>query len=164
MRASVSFRLLGDGRRGATQRRRNRRSASLNFFANVTLVGSRGRCRRANNNGDTADTATSLNFFDAIGSRCARAETATGHITEAALPKTALGRTVSSGKFPPRVVNSTEQITELGQLTQALVRFLRHPWRLLRAGGRSRNSENKGRAARMAWSLNRIATTDLRAA
>ena len=65
---------------------------------------------------------------------------------------------------PPRVVNSAEQITEMGRLARALVRFLRHPWRLLRAGGRFRDSENKGRAARMAGSLNHIAATDLRVA
>ena len=66
--------------------------------------------------------------------------------------------------FSPRVVNSTDQITKLGRLTRPLVRFLRHLWRLLRAISRYRNSENDGRFAWMAWSLNHIATTDLRAA
>ena len=36
-------------------------------------------------------------------------------------PKTALGWTVSSGPFSPRVANSAEQITGAGQLTRALV-------------------------------------------
>ena len=62
------------------------------------------------------------------------------------------------------MVNSAEQITGLGRLTRPLVRFLRHLWRLLRAISRYRNSENDGRFAWMAWSLNHIATTDLRAA
>ena len=66
--------------------------------------------------------------------------------------------------FSPRVVNSTDQITKLGRLTRPLVRFLRHLWRLLRAISRYRNSENDGRFAWMARSLNHIATTDLRAA
>ena len=78
--------------------------------------------------------------------------------------KTALGWTVSSGQFSPRVANSAEQITEVRQLTRPPVRFLRHPWRLLRARGRFRRSENQGDSAQMAWSLNHIATADLRAA
>ena len=64
----------------------------------------------------------------------------------------------------PRAVDSAEQITEMGRLTRALVRYLRRRWCLLRAIGRFRNSENQGRCARMAWSLNHIVTTDLRAA
>ena len=76
-----------------------------------------------------------LNYFDSIGLSRAKMENDTWHITDAALPK--FGRAVSSGQVPFRVANSTEQITELGQLTRALVRSLRHPWRPLHTGGRS---------------------------
>ena len=90
---------------------------------------------------------------------------ATGHKTEAALPKRHLvGLFRACLRFSPRVVNAAEQITELGQLTRPLVRFLGHPWRLFRAGGRFQRGENRGDPAQVAWSPNRIATTDLRAA
>ena len=62
------------------------------------------------------------------------------------------------------MVNSAEQITEVDQLTRALVRFLRHPWCLLGALVRFRNSENKGESSQLAWPTNHVATTDLRAA
>ena len=83
VRASVSFRLLGHVRRGTTQRRRNRRSASLKFFADVAFARPRGRCRRRNNEGDSAGTATSLNFFVAICLRRSRKQNATGRKIEA---------------------------------------------------------------------------------
>ena len=159
------FRLLGDVRRGTQQRRRNRRSDSLKFFADVTLVRPRGRCRRGNNKGDTAETATSLNYFAGMGLRCARMKTTAGYITEAALPKRHLiGLFRACLSSPPRVANSAEQITEVDQLTRALVRFLRHPWCLLGALVRFRNSENKGESSESAWPTNHVATTDLRAA
>ena len=79
-------------------------------------------------------------------------------------PEKALGWTVASGQFSLRVVNSAEQLAELDILTRALARFLRRRWRLPRAGGRLRKSENRGDSAQMARSLNRIATIDLRAA
>ena len=66
-------------------------------------------------------------------------------------PKTALGWSGSGGEFFFRGVKSAEQITEVGQLTRPLVRFLRHPWRLLCVRGRFRNSGNRSRSARMAW-------------
>ena len=87
VRSLVWFRLLGDVRRGTTQRRRNRRSASPNFFADVAFVRPRGRRRREKNKGDSAETATSLNYFDATCLRRSRMGTAAGHITEAALPQ-----------------------------------------------------------------------------
>ena len=68
-------------------RRRCRRSALLNLFADVTLVRPRGRVPRGNNRGESAETATSLNYFASIGSGFARVKTATGYATEAALPK-----------------------------------------------------------------------------
>ena len=58
------------------------------------------------------------------------------------------------GCFSFRVVNYAEQITE-APMQQGFFLHLR---------GRFRISENKGRCARMVWSLNQIATTDLRAA
>ena len=79
-------------------------------------------------------------------------------------PEAALGWTVPSVQFSPRVVKSTEHVTEAGQLTRALVRFLRRRSRLHRAGGRFRKSENGGRSAQMAWSPNHMATTKPRAA
>ena len=165
MRASVSSRLLGVARRGATRRRRNRRSASPDFFADVTPGCKGGRCQRGNNQGDTAETATSLNYFAAIGLRRARMKTATGHARGATVSRRHLvGLFRASFLSLPRVVNSAEQITELGRLTRPLVRFLRDPWCLLRAIVRFRNSDNKGRSAWVAWSLNHIAATDLRAA
>ena len=94
--------------------------------------------------------------------RRARLKTAAGHTREHRRHLFRLFRACLS--FSPRVVNSTDQITKLGRLTRPLVRFLRHLWRLLRAISRYRNSENDGRFAWMAWSLNHIATTDLRAA
>ena len=48
---------------GTTQRRRCRRSAPLNLFADVTLVRPGGRRRRGNNRGDSAETATSRCYF-----------------------------------------------------------------------------------------------------
>ena len=65
---------------------------------------------------------------------------------------------------PPREVKSAEQITGVGRLTRPLVRFLRHPWRLLGAGGRFWRGENHRDSAHMAWSPSFIANTDLRAA
>ena len=165
MRASVSSRLLGVARRGATRRRRNRRSASPDFFADVTPGCKGGRCQRGNNQGDTAETATSLNRFAAIGLRRARMKTATGHARGATVPgRHLVGLFRASFLSLPRVVNSAEQITELGRLTRPLVRFLRDPWRLLRAIVRFQNSDNKGRSAWVAWSPNHIAATDLQAA
>ena len=52
----------------------------------------RGRRRRGNNGGNSAETATSLHHFDAIGLRHSRMTNAPGHITEAALPKRHLVR------------------------------------------------------------------------
>ena len=98
-----------------------------------------------------------------MGLRCARMENAAEHITEEALPKRRL-----VGMF--RVVDalwavdSAEKITEPDKLTRPPVRFLRHPWRLRRAGGRFRISEIEGESGRMAWSLHHIAATDPRAA
>ena len=159
------FRLLGDVRRRKTKRRRNRRSASPNFFADVTLVRPRGRFPRGDNAGEFADTATSLNYCADIGLRCPEMKTATGHITEAAPPKRHLvGLFCACLCFSPRAANSAEQITELGRLTCAPARFLRHPWRLPAAIGRFRRGENQGVSAQAAGSLNHIATTDLRAA
>ena len=178
-RASVSFRLLGHVRRGTTQRRRNRRSASPNFFADVTPGCKGGRCQRGNNQGDIAKTATSFNYFAAIILRRARMKTATGHARGATVSRRHLvGLFRASFLSLPRVVNSAEQITEPGRLTRAPVRlthftfrltrapgrFLRRRWCLLSAIDRFRRSENKGRAAPVAWSLSNIATTDLRAA
>ena len=92
-------------------------------------------------------------------------KTAARHISEAALPKRHLvGLFRACSSYPPRVVKSTEQITELGRLTRELVRFLRHPWRLLGAMGRFRRSENQSESARTACLPNHIATTDMRAA
>ena len=79
-------------------------------------------------------------------------------------PGAKLRRTASSGQLSLRVVSSTDQIAEVGRLTRPLVRFLRRRWRLLRAGGRFRNSENEGEYSQMAPPLKHIATTDLRAA
>ena len=90
--------------------------------------------------------------------RCHRAHSRGGG------PKAARGWTVLSGQFSLRAVDSAEQITEMGRLTRARIRFLRRRWCLLCAIGRFRNSEKKGRSARMARSLNHIAATDLRAA
>ena len=78
--------------------------------------------------------------------------------------KTALGWTVAGGQFSARLVNYAENITELGHLTRALVRFRSHPCLLPRAGGRFRNSENKGESGWTTRSPHHIATTDLRAA
>ena len=159
------FRLLGDGRWGTTRRRRLRRSALLNVFASVASVRLRGRRRRGNNRGDTADTASLLNYCAGVGLRCAMMKTTTGHIAEAAFPERRLvGLFRACLRFTPRVVNSAERITELGRLTRAVARFLRHPWRLLGPMGRFRRSENQGDSAQMAWSLTHIATTNLRAA
>ena len=98
--AGVGFpSLLGDVCRGDTQRCRFRRSASLNFFADVTLTRPRGRRRQGDNRGDSAETATSLNYCAGNGLRRSRIKNATGHITEAALQKRHL-----VGLF--RVVNS----------------------------------------------------------
>ena len=149
-------RLVGDVRRGTTQRRRRRRSASLNLFADVTLVRTGGRRRRGSNKGEPAETATSLNYCAGIGLRLSGLKTAAGHTGEATPPRRHL-----VGLHPFGVVNSAERITELRRLTRPLVRFLRRPWRLLCGRGRFLDSENKGRSARMAWSLNHIATTDL---
>ena len=158
-------RLLGDVRRGTPRRRRFRRSASPNFFAGGTLVRPRGRSRRGNNRGEPADTASFLNYFAAIDLRRNREKTATGYVTEATFPERHLvGLFRACLHFFPRVVNSTERITELGQLTRALVQFLRHPWRLLGAIGRFRRSGNQGGSAQTEWSPNHIAATDLRAA
>ena len=74
-------------RRGTTQRPRRRRSASLNFFADVTCVRPGGRCRRGINNGDPAETATPLNYFAGVRLSCSRITNAAEHITEAALLK-----------------------------------------------------------------------------
>ena len=82
--SKVLFRLLGDVRRWTTQRRRCRRSASLNFFADVTLACTRGRCRQGNNTGVSAETATSLQ-----DEKCHRAQ------KRGDSPKAALGWTVS---------------------------------------------------------------------
>ena len=159
------FRLIRDVRRGAPQRRRRRRRASLNFVADVSLVRPRGRCRRGNNEGDSAETATSPNCWAAIGLRRSRMKTATGHTREATVPRRHLvGPFRACLRFFPRAVNAAEQITEVRRLTRALVRFFRHRWRLLRAVGRCWTSENGGRSARMAWSPNHIANTDPRAA
>ena len=106
-----------------------------------------------------------LHYFAPISLRCARMKTAARHISEAALPNRHLfGLFRACSSYPPRVVKSTEQITELGRLTRELVRFLRHPWRLLGAMGRFRRSENQSESARTACLPNHIATTDMRAA
>ena len=52
---------------GATQRGRNRRSSTLDYFADVTLVRPRGRCRRRNNKGDASETTASLIYSEATG-------------------------------------------------------------------------------------------------
>ena len=158
-------RLAGDVRRAGTQRRGRRRSASAICFADVTLLRTRGRFRRGNNEGEFADTAASLNYCAAIGLRRSRMKNATGHASEARAPRRHLvGLFCACLFFSLQVANSAEQITELGWLQRPLGRFLRHRWRLPRARGRVRKSEDKGRRARMAWSLNRMATTDPRAA
>ena len=78
-------------------------------------------------------------------------KTAARHISEAAPPKRHLvGLFRACSSYPPRVVKSTEQVTELGRLTRELGRFLRHPWRLLGAMGRFRRSENQSESARTA--------------
>ena len=139
-------RLLGDVRRGATQRRRNRRSASLNFFVNVTPGRPIGRRRRGNDKGDTAGTATSLDFSAGIGLRRSRMQTVTGHTRGATPPRRHFVRLLRACLcLFLRVVDSAEQITELGRLTRALVRFPRRRRRLLRAIGRFWRSENGGR-------------------
>ena len=71
-RPSVSCRLLGEFRWEQTQRRRFRRDAWLKFFANVPVVRPGGRFRRGYQEDDLAETATSLDYFAAIGLRSAR--------------------------------------------------------------------------------------------
>ena len=88
------LRLLGDVRRRETQRRRLRGSASLNFFVDVTLVRTRGRCRRGNSKGDIAETATPLNYCASIGLRRSRKKTVAEH-TRGDGPKAVLSWTVS---------------------------------------------------------------------
>ena len=153
------------GRRGATHRRRLRRSAALNLFADVTLVRAKGRCRRGNNKGVSAETAASLNYFAGVGLRCTRMKTATGHTRGSTAPRRHLvGLPRACLCLYPRVLDSAEQITEPGRLTRVLVRFLCRCLRLLRARGRFRQSGNQGFFKQTAWSPNRNATTDLRAA
>ena len=159
------FRLLGDVRRGETRRRPRRRNASFNFLADVTLACARGRRRLGNNEGESADTATSLNSCAGIGLRYPRMTNATGRTGEATAPRRHLVRLFRACLcFSLRVAHSAEQITELGRLAWALVRFLRRRWCLLGAIGRFRRSGNVGEFAQTAWSLNHIATIDPRAA
>ena len=114
-----------------------------------------GLSRRKNNLGNNAKLALRADLWPAPGPVRA----------EAAFPKRHLvGLFRACLCFTPRVVISAKQIAEPGRLTRPLVRFLRHPLRFLRAGGRYRSSENRGRAIRTAWSPNHIANTDLRAA
>ena len=163
VRALVLFCLLGDVRRGTTQRRRCRRNASLNFFAVVPLVRTSDRCRRGHDRGDSAETATSLYCCAGIVSRGSRMKTPTRYASEAAAARRRLvGLFCACFCFFLPAVHSAKQITGLGRLT--LVWFLRRRWCLLCATGRFRRSENEGRFARTAWLPNHIATTDLRAA
>ena len=164
MRASALFRLLGDVRRGDIRQRRLRRNALRNRFAVVTLVRTRGRCRRGNNEDYAAETATLLDYCAGTRSRRSRMKTATGRTSEATVPRRHwVGLFRACLRLSPRVVISAEQITEVAQLTRARARFLRRWWRLVCARGRFRQSENKSRAAWMTWPLNHIAATDLRA-
>ena len=147
-----------------TQRRRYRRNASLKIFAGGTYGRPRGGFRWGNNRGEPADTATSLKNVAAIGLHPAKMKNTSGYMAEASAPRPHLVRLFRACLSSSlRVVNSTEQTTEVGWLTRGLVRFLRHLWCLLRPRGRFGRSENQGGSAQMAWPLNHIATVDLRA-
>ena len=80
---ALFFRLLGESRLGTTKRRPCGRNAPPNFFADVTFVRPRGRCRGGHNEGDSAETAASVKYFAATGLRSGWMESSTGHITEA---------------------------------------------------------------------------------
>ena len=101
VRASVSPRLVGDVRRGITRRRRRRRSAPLDFFADVTLARPGGRFWRGNNKCESADMATSLNYFAGFGSRCPRMTNDAGYIAGATLPKHRSVRLFRAANSPP---------------------------------------------------------------
>ena len=125
-RASVLCRLLGEVHRSKTQRRRYRRNASLKIFTGGTYGRPRGGFRRGNNGGESAETATSLNFCAGVGLRRSRMKTATGHIREARVPGRHLVRLFRACScFSLRVGISAQQLTELVWLPRPIVRFLR---------------------------------------
>ena len=110
--------------------------AHADFWPAAGPVIIRSQLRRGCNEGESAETATSLNFCAGVGLRRSRMKTATGHIREARVPGRHLVRLFRACScFSLRVGISAQQLTELVWLPRPIVRFLRCLWCLPGAMG-----------------------------